>query len=376
VKAVADNEPTLHDPTWWKDPWWEDAVYQQEHSVTLDQIRAPIEALKMFFTEDWTRSALAARPPNAVIPILYGGKGLWPFQNLMQLASIVSPLINLPSVQRPRRDLIGDKSRSALFEMEVGSWFVEQGWDVEFVKPVAQKTPDLRIAKAGITAAVECKHFRAEAWEDWAEALGLSLMQRMTQQGLVDLPSHEILFEPRLSDLSRTDNTAIKAALQEEISELICAAVKQAFSSDPAQSVHIPGVALIRFRPDLPKGQSGMGGMEVSPQGKMMRILANGILEAAEQLRAHGPGSVVISGNFTPPEPLLDVVLRAVNRADPSRLASVAVVVITGSYGSPPVIWKNTLTPRHLTDDLTDTFKAILNTPKRLFVCEKGDLTS
>lgn len=195
----------------------------------------------------------------------------------------------------------------------------------------------------------------------------------MTQQGVADLPSYEILFEPRLSDLSRTDNTAIKAALQEEISDLICASLKQAFSSDPPQSVHIPGVALIRIRPDLPKGQSGMGGIEVSPQGKMSRILANGILEAAEQLRAHGPGSVVISGNFTPPEPLLDVVLRAVNRVDPSRLASVAVVVITGSYGSPPVIWKNALTPSQPTEDLADAFKAILNTPKRLFVSEQQD---
>ena len=86
----------------------------------------------MFFTEDWTRRALVAPPPNAVIPILYGGKGLWPFQNLMQLASIVSPLTNLPSVQRPRRDLIGNKSRSALLEMEVGSWFVEKGWGSSF----------------------------------------------------------------------------------------------------------------------------------------------------------------------------------------------------------------------------------------------------
>jgi hypothetical protein len=367
---VNDKEVTLHDPIWWKDPWWEDPVYQQEHSVTLEQIRARIESLMMFFSEDWTRRALCTPPPNAVIPILYGGRGLWPFQNLMQLASIVSPLINLPSAQRPRRDLIGNKSRSALFEMEVGSWFVEQGWDVEFLKPGAEKTPDLRIAKAGTTSAIECKHFKAEAWEEWTEALSLSLIRQAAQQGVANLPSYEILFEPRLSDLSRTDNDAIKAALQHEISELICAAMKQAFFTDPPQSVHIPGIATIRVRPDLPKGQSGIGGIEVSPQGKMSRILTNGILEAAEQLRAHGPGSVVISGNFAPPEPLLDVVLRAVNRADPSHLASVAVVIITGSYGSPAVIWKNTLTPRRLTDDLADTFRDIFSTPKRLFISE------
>ncbi len=189
-------------PRWWTDPWWEGSEYQAEHGVSLAQIRAPIDALKSLFGETWTRRAIEVGPPNAVLPVLYGGQGLWPFQNLIWLGNIALALSRVPSTDRVIRDLIGPKTRAALFEMEVGSWFSELGWDIEFLKPSTErKRPDIAISSGNIASAIECKRFDSEKWEEWAEALSMKLIQRSAPDGATAVPSHDILFEPRLSDL-------------------------------------------------------------------------------------------------------------------------------------------------------------------------------
>ncbi len=364
---MSENVINALEPLWWRDPWWEDPIYQQEHSATLDQILSFVAAARTLFDEEWMRRAIAMGPPNAIIPILCGGKGLWPFQNLMWLGRLASLLVSLPTVHRPLRDLIGPKSRSTLFEMEVASWFVENGWDVEFLKPQTAKTPDIGISKGGLHSAIECKHFKAEKWEDWAEVLSMNVIQRIAREGLANAPSHEILFEPRLSDLASGED-AVKAAIQEEIAERICAAAKQAFATDPPLSQNIPGIARINLRPELPGSQLSVGGIEVSPQGKTRRIITNGVLEAAQQLRVRGPGAVVVHAGFTPPESLLDVALRALNRADSSLLASVAVVFVTASYGCAPVVWRNpAMADSPISGALADAFETIIVKPRALF---------
>jgi len=353
------------DQVWWRDPWWEDPVYQEEYSLTLAQIRSLVEALKGLFNEDWMRRALAAPPPNAILSILRGGQGLWPFQNMMWLGRVATSLGTIPSIHRPLRDLIGRKSRSTLFEMETAAWLAESAWELEFPKPAAGKTPDLRVSKGDIQTAVECKYFHAEQWENWVDDLSLELIRLWSREKLNELPSHEIVFEPRLPDIVWQDE-ATRKTIQRGIAERLCEAIKEAFQTDPPRSIRIHGIGVVRVRPDLPNSQRTIGGIQVSPQAKTRRIITNGVLEAAEQLRGYGPGAIAINAHFAPPEALLDLALQAINRANPSTLATVAVVVVVGYAGSPAVIWQNPETPGQHSEMLVETFRSALLSPQRL----------
>jgi hypothetical protein len=371
---ITDQHSLVNDPRWWADPWWEGIEYQVEHRVSLAQIRAPIAALRNLFDEAWTRRAIEGGPPNAVLPVLYGGRGLWPFQNLIWLGNIVLSLSTVPSVDRPKRDLIGPKTRAALFEMEVGSWFSELGWAVEFLKPnVEGKRPDIAIASGDIVSAIECKRFNSEKWEEWAEALSMKLIQRNVSDGTTGVRSHDILFEPRLSDLVWGPES-VRLGVLDELADRISAAVTQSLSANPPCSVRIPGVAEIRPRPDNPDSQRGIGGIEISPQGKTRRIITNGVLDAAQQLQGYTRGAVIVRADFTPPAELVDVVLCGLNRADPSLLKSAVVVVITGTLGAAPVIWRN---PMYLGDSLSETlgkaFDQILTKPHHLFTSNRAE---
>jgi hypothetical protein len=365
---MSEIDPMALNPIWWMDTWWEDVEYQTEHKVSLAQIREPIDALKALFDEQWTRRAIDAGPPNAVLPLLYGGRGLWPFQNLMWLGRIAKALVDVPSVQRPLRDLIAQKTRATLLEIEVASWFVEEGWTVEFLKASTEgKRPDIRILKDGISSAIECKRLESQKWEEWSEELSLTLIRRSAENGMSEAPSHDVLFEPRLSDLMMGEGPT-KAGIIDELVERISTAVREAFATDPPRSVWIPGVAEIRPRPDQTGAQRGIGGIEISPQGVMRRIATNGILEAATQLRAYSPGAVVVRADFTPHEDLADIVLRGINRADSTLLSSVAVVVITASAGAPAVIWCNpALAEDPIRELLASVFTDILAGSQRLF---------
>lgn len=341
------------DPIWWGDPWWEDELYQREFALSLDQIRASIEDLKKVFHEEWMRTAFELGPPNTVIATLYGGKGLWPFQNLMWLSRIASAVVNIPGAHRPLRDLAGQKSWAVLLELEVASWFVEKGWQVEFLRPsVERKTPDLRVQKDGVSTAIECKRFGLEQWEEWARELSFAVIRGIEASQSGSGPAFDVLFEPRLSDLV-WDDKSIRDGVRNELAERIAAGILEATNSLPPRSVSIPGVAEIKLRPDLEvSGLHKIGGIEVSPQGKMRRIVRNGILEAAQQLREFGAGAVVIKSDFTPPKELVEAALLGLNRVDASLLGSVAVVVITASRGSRAVIWRNPALAQHFGSDI------------------------
>ena len=347
---MSDRHLLASVPRWWTDPWWEGSEYQAEHGVSLAQIRAPIDALKSLFGETWTRRAIEAGPPNAVLPC-----SLWRTGALAvsepHLAGVILRwrLSKVPSTDRLIRDLIGPKTRAALFEMEVGSWFSELGWDIEFLKPSAErKRPDIAISSGNIASAIECKRFDSEKWEEWAEALSMKLIQiRSAPDGATAAPSHDILFEPRLSDLV-WGSDPIKMGILDELADRISAAVRQSLSANPPCPVRIAGVAEIRPRPENPGSQRGIGGIEITPQGKTRRIVTNGVLDAAQQLHAYRPGAVVVGADFTPPAELVDVVLCGINlAADPvATEVSRRCCQITGALGAAPVILEESNAPQ------------------------------
>jgi hypothetical protein len=229
---------------------------------------------------------------------------------------------------------------------------------VGFLKPTTSKTPDLCVSREGIRTAIECKYLHAEQWENWVDDLNLEWIRLSSQQKLT-VPSYEIIFEPRLPDIVGPDE-AVRKAIQREITERLFGAVKEVFQTDPPQAVQVQGIAWVCPRPELPNSQIRVGGIQVSPQAKTRRIIQNAVLEAAVQLRESGPGAVVIHAHFTPAETLLDVALRAFNRADPFKLSAVAVVAVTASLGSPAVVWQNPLVPGKCCDGLTETFQSAL----------------
>jgi hypothetical protein len=328
-------------PIWRVDPWWEDVLYQNECGISLDQIRASVECLKGLFDIEWVQTALQAGPPNAILRILYGGKGLWPFQDLMWLGRVATAVRGIPGLQRLLRDLSGQKSWATLLELEVASWFSEMQWRVTFLKPGSDgRTPDLEVQKNGISTAIECKRFGSEQWEDWAEQLSLRIIRAITATAPQSAQCFDILLEPRLSDLV-WDDTDFRLAATNELAERIAAAARETICSVAPRSTRIPGIAEIRLRPDVKgTGLHAIGGIEVSPQAKMRRIVRNGILEAAKQLQPLGPGAAVIKSDFTPPRELVDVALLSLNQANSTLLRSVAVVVITGSLGAPLLFGK------------------------------------
>jgi hypothetical protein len=116
---------------WWSDPWWEDPSYHNDTRLTLAEVRARIAVLRRFFTAEWMQRGYQAETPNAVIPLLSRGTGLWPFQHLMWLGGIFCPLADVPTLRRPLDDLIGPKSRATLFELETASWFANRHWEIE-----------------------------------------------------------------------------------------------------------------------------------------------------------------------------------------------------------------------------------------------------
>jgi hypothetical protein len=350
------------DPVWWTKCWWEDTEYQREYGLSLERIRETVKPLKTFFDEEWTQAAFDARKQNPVLTILYGGTGLWPFEDLIWLGKIVGATASAPGFKRAFQGLIGDKSWATIFEMEVASWFAEKGWSVDFLKADSKgKMPDLRVCRADVSAPIECKKLEAEQWEQWAEELSFDLMCSVSRIGRVGAPSFDVIFEPRLSDLL-WNHEASKEEIRKDIIERICAAVREATYSEPPRSVVIPGIAEIQMRPDIPgSGLHGMGGIEISPQAKMRRIIQNGVREAALQLAAQGPGAIVIKSDHVPPKELVDVALGSLYRGDQSLLASVAIVAIAKSAGSRPVIWRNpSLVDHRASAMLVQAFEEIL----------------
>jgi hypothetical protein len=247
---VVDSSVAASDSNWWGDPWWEQAEYQTESGLSLQEIRSTVDALKSLFNAPWTSRALQAGAPNAVLAILYGGRGLWPFQSLMELGRIAMALRDVPTVRRPLAELNGQKSRSALFELEVASWFIEDSWEVEFMAPEpGHRTPDLSITKDGVSSDVECKRLEPDQWEEWASALSMDLIQRVNSCTNPQSPCFEIVLEPRLSDLRQGDG-AISDALRSEIVDQVAAAAQRALSGVPLRSIVVPGIAEIRLRTD------------------------------------------------------------------------------------------------------------------------------
>jgi hypothetical protein len=340
MQHLTDTTSTLN-PQWWSDPWWEHSDYQHDSGLSLDQIRSAIDALTGLFDETWTRRAVEVGPPNAVIPILFGGTGLWPFQNLMWLAHIARAVSRFPTVHRPLRELIGSRTKATLFELEIAAWFVRQGWDIEFLKPCNdQRSPDIRIQKGALCSAIECKRFEAEQWEEWVSELSWTLIRRLQTHAPSDVPRFDIIFEPRIFDLV-WDDAVVRKAILEEVAQRIEDAVRHALHSTSPTSISVPGLANIRFEPGTDRdGLHAIGGGEASLQAKMRRIVRNGILEAAQQLSLHAPGVVAISSDFTPPQPLVDSTLGGIVRADATLLQSVGAVVIAGSDAS-TVVWEN-----------------------------------
>ena len=338
---MSEIEHFIRDPKWWANPWWEEAGYQTEYGLRLEEIRCAIDVLRRLFDETWTQNALRGPMPNIVLAILFGGQGLWPFRDLMWLGRIALSVERIAGVTRRLGELCGPKTRATLFELEVASWLVEAGWGVEFVKPVKdKKTPDLKVSKGSVSSWIECKRFEPEQWEEWATELTHEIIRKIHERGGPSLPSYDVLFEPRLSDLTWGDERMRRGTL-EEIATRIVEGITVAFSTTPAKSVSVAGVAQIVVRADRDSTQRGLGGIQISPQAKMRRIAKNGIAEAARQLDDYGPGAVAVHSDFTPPQALADVVLGGLNRADPSILKNVALVVIPGSLGSPPVLWRN-----------------------------------
>jgi hypothetical protein len=343
-------------PRWWEVAWWEDPSYAAESRLSLDEIRGAIAATRSLFDEAWTQKALKGPLPNAVLAVLFGGQGLTPFSHLMWLGRIALAVAKTPGVVRRLEELGGQKARATLFELEVASWFIEEGWQVEFLKPTNNsKTPDMQVRKGEILSWVECKRFEPEQWEDWATDLTNEIILRIHRHG-PQLPSFDVLFEPRLADLNWQD-PQIRRAVLEEVADRIIAAATTAFSTTPPASVSIPGVAVIRVREDHNGTQRGIGGIQVSSQAKMRRIAQKGVLEAAQQLDSHGFGAVVVWSDFTPPQELVETVLAGLNRAEQGLLKNVGVVAIPGSLGAGPVVWRN---PQTLMNPAGDALAASL----------------
>jgi hypothetical protein len=124
--------------------------------------------------------------------------------------------------------------------------------------------------------------------------------------------SFDVIFAPRLSELNTGDASSQRELITGIAERIAVELVRAGSSGKTHEQLNIPGIADIRFFPDRPSYQRGVGGIEVSPHPKMRKILQNAVETGAKQLRARGEsGVVIVRSDFVPLPDIVDVVLSA-----------------------------------------------------------------
>ncbi len=145
-------------------------------------------------------------------------------QSTLLLASLASNLIKvkasigfqhiLPRLRNP------EEFSAAAFEVEVASSYINREWEVEFIRPCEERTPDIKVVKkCGLIFWVECKcrdqhsgrdQLISGFWENVQEKLYRAWMPSKMNFGVMLKTKHD----PVRSDLEEVVQAIIRAANQ------------------------------------------------------------------------------------------------------------------------------------------------------------------
>lgn len=353
---------------WWSDPWWEGADYQQV--LPLAEIKSRIEHLTMVFDQAWMRRATEFGPPNAVIPLLLGGRGLWPFQDIMSLGRTIRAIAQAPGFHRKVSDLIGEKSHATLFECQAAELIGQDKWRISFPAEAEYPTPDIVGEKDGGTVSIECKRLEPQGWEKWARNLGMSVITAPLVRQL-DKCVTNIEFDQRLTELLTQDektSDGLLAEVAERVASLL-SDISEAKTLPATRRIEdVVSVSVDHYQGDGHQGAAG--GIGISPHAKARRIMHK-VLEALPQVSSSETGVVAVFTDYIPSAELIDLAMAAQLRAHCARFANLAhVLVLTHSTVFEvirPVLWS------HPNPKAPKVAQAVLDTFEKSLPLHRGD---
>lgn len=350
--AITDDERERADRlarvlAWADVPWWEEPSYREDFRLSLEEIQSRINCLRRVFDADWIARAVAMSPHyNPVIQALYGGRGLSPFSQKMNLASTIQCVEQMPGFASKREDLIGSKAVSTHFELKAAEMMAATGSAVRFPSETAEPTPDIIVQASFGELHVECKNLGDEQWELWTHDLGFEVMHRLGQFAGHDDKVIDVVFDRRLSDLHLDSDVLNRAVLDAIVSRVVAVLGSALDSPTPFGTHSVPGVAEIRIAPYGGGMRGSVGGIEVSHVAKLRRLLKNGVLRAWRQVARGESSAIIVHSNVALHPDLFALVVDAIVRSDQEmneRLLFVAVDPLQTIFERVPLlVWTNT----------------------------------
>ena len=326
-EQAASSQDFFETGIWWSAEWWLEAEYVERYGEA--EIRDNIDALKRHFTQEWSQEVLRKRiAPNAIVPILGGGRGWMPFSRLMSAGRTLKLLEGAGGLSGKIADLKTEKSQSAYFELQIGARFAASGYQIGFVsESKIAKRHDIDANSNEHSFAIECKRLEQMAWERWGHELMVGLSDLISAPNIppglqVQIELHPDLSILRMEGEEEAFTEAIVQGLKDELTRQVDKLIEQ-----PGE-VLIPGIALVRVIPSESDGHGSLSGFPPSPHGKMRQILQNGMLRALKQLPSDRPGVIAIFCDFPPMPELLRLVFDSGIAADKQRFSTLAAVVL------------------------------------------------
>jgi len=320
-------------------------MYQENTGFTLPEIRQRIGTLRRHLTSDWTRRAEGAGVSSPILPFLHG-QGLSPFTALMSFSRTLGAAEQANNFARKFRDLIGPASHATLFEMEVAEILHRADWWIDFPIAVASPTADIHAHKNAVCIGIECKRLLTARAETWAQALSAAVIGTIGAESALDHAGIDVVFDPSIADLSFEGRDAWNHGIVDEIRERIATVVQELTRSGTTTArVRIDGVGEVIFAPSHTSLRGSVGGIPLSAQTRVRRIVTNAVLDARAQLQDVPLGVVAIQALFPPPFAMLDLVLRGMLRSDSEVLGNIGIVTVLPPVvlfaKIEPLVWEN-----------------------------------
>lgn len=357
---------------WWTQPWWEREDRQVFCPYAKEEIALSADILKRYFDTAWTKELAANPRPNIVFPNLCIGGSTSALGFIVYLGKMLHALEASDGVERTIADLKGDKSESALLELEAAYAFADAGYQVQFPSEGRDKSPDVMVAFGDSRLAIECKRLQSEAWEDWEDALTSQLISALPWTKGDRQISVQVALNRRLTQVCMNGDKEpeLNRAFLDAIVHKTVSTVADAISrNDVPFELSINELASVRvvYRDD---GEFGsVSGMERASPPITRRILQNGVIRACEQLPNGIPGIAVVYSRVLPDAQFFKMFFDAACQAQPERFSVVIAVVLcpmqTIFRATPPTVFTNKHTRFHgaserALDVLTSRFGGIL----------------
>lgn len=316
---------------WCTQPWWERKDRQVFCPYPKEEIARSADMLRRHFDAAWARELATNRRQNVVFPNLCIGGSTNALRFIVYLGKMLRALEHADGIGRAIGDLRGEKSESALLELESAYAFVNAGYQVQFPCEGRRKSPDVVVAVGDASLAIECKRLRDEAWEDWEDALTTQLIEALPWMKGDRQISVQVSLNRRLTQVCVSEDKEPelnKAFLDAIVRKIVSTVTDSIARTDIPFELDINELASVRilYRDD---GEfRSVSGMERASPPITRRIVQNGIIRACEQIPNGTPGIVVVYSQVLPDPKFFKVFFDATCQVQPERFSGIVAVAL------------------------------------------------